>query len=504
MTSGAAQLKWIALALGPLLGVVVYLMLPEARLDADGAVAGGLTPGARGTAGVATVMAVWWLTEAIPLSATALLPIALLPLVGAVSIKDATAPYANATIFLFLGGFILGLGMQKWGLHRRIALITISVVGSGPKRVIAGFMIAAALMSMFVSNTATAVMMLPIGVSVIDLVHRRLGDDAGVMAPNFDTCLLLGIAYACSIGGIGTIIGTPPNIALVAFVKDHYGIEISFVGWLKIGIPLVCIFLPIAWVYLTSIAYPIRISHIPGGRDLIRGELESLGRMKRGEWVVFIVFVITAILWITRPWLVSFGEEHELSALASLSDAGIAVGAAIALFLIPVSPRERIFAMDWETATQLPWGILLLFGGGLSLAGAISGTGLDAFLGSGFESLKGVPVVVLIAAVATLVIFLTEMTSNTAVTNTLLPVLAAAAIGLGVPPAMLLVPMALAASCAFMLPVATPPNAIVFGAGHVTLPQMVKAGFWLNLVGIVIVTLLGTTLVPIVAAGVAR
>lgn len=520
-TSGTDKVRWTGLILGPMLAIVAVALLPPAQYDASGELVSGLSSPARGTAGVATLMAVWWLTEAIPLYATALLPIALLPLVGAVSIGQATAPYASHLIFLFMGGFILGLGMEKWGLHRRIALITISLVGSSPVRIVAGFMLASAVMSMFVSNTATAVMMLPIGVSVVGLVRDRLGD--GEDGLRFATCLMLGIAYACSIGGIGTLIGTPPNLVLANFVKQEYGVEISMVGWFKIGLPMVVIFLPIAWVVLTRLAYPIRIKEIPGGRELIRGELRSLGTLKGGEWAVFVVFVITASLWVSRPLLhevALFGMKLQSLAAAGslegfwailntllvptrplvhLSDSGIAMIGALALFVIPIKPRARIFAMDWETARRLPWGILLLFGGGISLASAMTATGLDAFLGEQFSRLEGVPTILIIGVIVLGVVFLTEMTSNTAVTNTLMPVLAGASIGLDVLPQMLLVPAAIAASCAFMLPVATPPNAIVFGSGQVTINQMIKTGFWLNLIGVVIVTLLCYFLVPILA-----
>ena len=519
--SGTQLVRWAGLILGPILGVLAYVLLPSGEYDASGTLVSGLSVPARGTAGVATLMAVWWLTEAIPLYATALLPIALLPLVGAASISQASSPYGSHLIFLFMGGFILGLGMEKWGLHRRIALITISLVGTGPVRIIAGFMIASALMSMFVSNTATAVMMLPIGISVAGLVRDRLGD--GDDAGRFATCLMLGIAYACSIGGVGTLIGTPPNLVLANFVSEEYGVEITMFDWFKIGLPVVGIFLPIAWLVLTRVAYPIRIKKIPGGRELIHGELRALGTLKRGEWIVFIVFATTAFLWVSRPLLfeiAAFGVR--LQALTAsghldgvwtilnamffatrpflhLSDPGIAMLGALALFVIPVKPAERIFAMDWETARRLPWGILLLFGGGLSLANAMTQTGLDAFLGEQFTRLEGVPTIVIICVIALGVIFLTEMTSNTAVTNTLMPVLAGASIGLGVLPQVLLVPAAIAASCAFMLPVATPPNAIVFSSGQVTINQMIKTGFWLNLIGVMIVTLLCYFLVPVLA-----
>jgi sodium-dependent dicarboxylate transporter 2/3/5 len=465
----------------------VFLLLPGSDVDAAGAVAGGLTPEGRATAAVGALMAVWWLTEAVPLSVTALLPIALLPLVGARSIGEVTAPYADPVIFLFMGGFILGLGMQRWDLHRRIALLTIRLVGTQPTRLIAGFMLATAMMSMWVSNTATVAMMVPVGVSVVHLVFARLGQPFDPESPrgpdapaaNFATALMLGIAYAASIGGVGTLIGTPPNVILRGYIERTYGQEIRFAAWLAVGLPLVVIFLPLAWLYLTRWAFPMRLERIPAGSEMIQDELRSLGRMSHGEWAVFVVFVVTALMWVLRPQIIA------LTGLTGLTDEGIAVAAAGALFIIPVNVRERRFAMDWETASRLQWGILILFGGGLSLAGAIQANGVDRFIGRGFETLSGVHPFLIVLAVTIGVIFLTEVTSNTAVTNTLMPVLggAGAAAALGVDPALLLVPAAVAASYAFMLPVATPPNAIVFGSGYVRLAQMVRAGFWLNLVG---------------------
>lgn len=481
-----ARLRWAGLGAGPLVGVAVLLLLPGADADAAGAAVGGLTAEGRATAAVGALMAVWWLTEAVPLSATALVPIALLPLVGARSIGEVTAPYADPVIFLFMGGFILGLGMQRWGLHRRIALVTIALVGTQPRRLIAGFMVATAVMSMWVSNTATVAMMVPVGIGVVHLVFARLGlpggpDHPSAPAPaaNFATALMLGIAYAASIGGVGTLIGTPPNAILKGYVERTYGQQIGFAAWLAVGLPLVAIFLPLAWLYLTRWAFPVRLERIPGGHDMIRDELRSLGPMSRGEWAVFLVFILTASMWVLRPQIIA------ATGLSGLTDEGIAVSAAGALFVIPVNPRERRFAMDWETASQLPWGILILFGGGLSLAGAIQANGVDGFIGRGFETMSGVHPFVIVLAVAVGVIFLTEITSNTAVTNTLLPVLggAGAAAALGVDAALLLIPAAVAASYAFMLPVATPPNAIVFGSGYVRLAQMARAGFWLNLAG---------------------
>lgn len=491
------RISWIGLAAGPLLALVTFLSLPQAGLDAAGNPT-GLSPDARATAAVGVLMAVWWLSEAIPLSATALLPLVLLPLTGAATASQAATPYANSVIFLFMGGFILGLGMEKWGLHRRIALITVLVVGATPKRLIAGFMAAAAVLSMWVSNTATAIMMLPIASSVVALIaSRTTGSEPHPGVPQredpalqgFATALFLAIAYACSIGGIGTLIGTPPNTILAAFVRDHLGAEISMQRWLFLSLPLVGVMLPLVWAYLVFFATPVRLPAIPGGRKLISGELASLGKMKRAEWIVFTVFCCAVLLWIFRPTLVAFGVARGITPLAMLDDTAIAIGAAISLFLIPVYPRQRIFAMDWATAEKLPWGVLILFGGGLSLAAAISNTGLDAFLGRQFEALEGVPVWLMIACITAAVIFLTELTSNTAVTNALMPVLAGAAPALGVDPLKLLVPAAIAASMAFMLPVATPPNAIVFGTGRVPLQRMARTGFGLNILGVVVVTL---------------
>lgn len=480
------RVAWLGLVAGPVLGVVVYVSLPAAR---EGG--GGLDHAARATAGVATLMAVWWLTQAIPLSATALLPIALFPLLGISSVGAATAPYASDLIFLFLGGFVLGLGMQRSGLHRRIALITIRLVGTRPRRLIGGFMLATAIMSMWVSNTATAIMMLPIGASVIDMVFARLGDRADLGAPgesrpgaNFATCVMLGVAYGASIGGLGTLIGTPPNTVLANFVKQTYGQEISFAVWMRLGIPLVVVFLPLAWAYLTFFAYPVRLRQLPGGSELIRDEFRRLGPMTRAEWLVFLVFCSAVFLWVFR------GTIAAVTGWSGLTDTGIAILAALALFVTPVSFRRREFLMDWRTAEQLPWGILLLFGGGLSLAAAMTATGVDRFIGGGLIHAAGWPALGLVLLLTLGVIFLTELTSNTAVTNALMPILGAGAITLGVHPYLLLIPAAVAASCAFMLPVATPPNAIVFASGHITLPQMVKAGFWLNIIGVLLISVL--------------
>jgi sodium-dependent dicarboxylate transporter 2/3/5 len=496
--------RWIGLVGGPVLALVCFRLVPETRLPRT--VDGVTTELAFGAAGRATLalmvwMAAWWLTEAIDVAATALLPVVVLPLVtigpdetAREAMTAAAAPYANRFIGLFLGGFILALSMERWGLHRRIALNALRLVGTRPTQMIAGFMAITAVMSMWVSNTATTVMMLPIALSVTALVAERGDGKPAAGRDHFALCMMLGIAYAASIGGIGTLIGTPPNLLLAGFIETRYGHSISFARWLGVGLPLVAVFVPVTFVVLTRIVYPVRRDPVEGGAALVRDGLQALGPMKPGEWATLVVFMITAVAWITRPLLVriTIGDARPL---AGLTDAGIALIAALALFVIPVSFRRPEFVMTWSEAKRVPWGILVLFGGGLSLAAAVTRHGVAELIGAQAQGLASWPALLIVVAVATGVIFLTELTSNTATTATLLPILAGVAPALGLHPYMVLVPAAIAASCAFMMPVATPPNAIVFGSGQVTIPQMCRAGLWLNLVGIVLVTLLTFALV---------
>ncbi len=450
-------------------------------------------------------MVVFWVTEALPIPVTALFPIVLFPLCtwGRITVASATAPYAHQLIFLFLGGFVLALGMQRWGLHRRLALQTILLVGTSPAALVGGFMAAAAFLSMWVSNTATVIMMLPIALSVIELVRREMlrpsrspgaategqsTNKAGSF--NFAICLLLGTAYASSIGGIGTLIGTPPNALLAAYLEDQHDIKITFVRWMGVGLPLVVTFVPITWFVLTKLVFPIRETTIPGGRDLIRRELQRQGPMSRAEVSVLVIFVLTATAWITRPLLLELlprAGAGEPTSGDPITDAGIAIAAAVLLFLIPVDAKRGVFLLSWKDVAKLPWGILILFGGGLSLASALKSAGVATFIGQGVSGLEHPPTVLLILIVTATIVFLTELTSNTATTATFLPILGAVSIGLGLNPLVLTVPAAIAASCAFMMPVATPPNAIVFSSGEITIPQMCKAGLWLNFIGIALV-----------------
>ncbi len=456
----------------------------------------GLSAPAWRTAAVALLMAVWWLTEAVPIPATALLPLVLFPLVGAGSIDEAAAPYANPIIFLFLGGFLIALAMERWELHRRIALHILARVGSRPARLIGGFMGTTAFLSMWVSNSATALMMLPIGLSVIRFVEagktseNSSGADAarGVERPGFGLALMLGIAYGASIGGMGTLVGTPPNAFLAGFLSESYGIEVGFGEWLRLGLPLVLISLPLVFWILVKGTVRVGRGEIPGVDALIRTQLAALGPTGAAERRVGFVFLMAAVLWIGRPLIEGWAP--------GLSDAGIAVTCGLALFLIPAGKGEPRL-LDWEAAERLPWGVLILFGGGLSLAAAIDRTGLNVWLGGVAAGLENWPPGLFLLLVTAVVVFLTELTSNTATAAAFLPVLGAAAVELGWDPRFLAVPAALAASCAFMLPIATPPNAIVYGSGRVFIPQMARAGIWVNLVMILVITGLTLILLPL-------
>jgi len=478
----------IGLIAGPLGALLVFLLLPDVYVN-DGGDVVPLSTAARTAAAVATWMAVWWITEAIAVYATALIPLAAFPLTGTESIKSTAASYGHELIYLFLGGFILALALERCGLHRRFALMALRAVGTCPRRIIGVFMGIAAFISMWVTNTATTIMLLPVALSIITLMHDSVGEDDDAPDQNFSICLLLAIAYAATIGGIGTIIGTAPNVFLVSYIRSQMDIEISFVQWMAFALPLVVVFLPLAWWLLSRVIYRVSAEPIPGVSALLEKMHSELGAPTRAEKLTLIVFLLTAGAWVTRPLLQKITVGGVMP-FAGLSDPGIAVIAAMVLFVTPVSFSKREFLMDWETAVKLPWGLLILFGGGLALAATLDRSGFSAFLGSQAIVLSALPLLVIVIMVTATVIFLTELTSNTATTATLIPVLYAVAIGLGINPFLLIMPAGIAASCAFMLPVATPPNAVVFGSGLVSIPQMSRAGFWLNIVAILLVPLL--------------
>jgi solute carrier family 13 (sodium-dependent dicarboxylate transporter), member 2/3/5 len=441
-------------------------------------------------AGVGLWMAVWWATEAVPVPVTALLPLIVFDPLGISSIRESAAPYANPTIFLFLGGFMMALALERCGLHRRIALAVIDKVGTDGRQLIGGFMFVCAVLSMWMTNTSTTMMLLPIILSVAAVISENVPDLSEKTRSNFKIAMLLGLAYSASIGGLATLIGTPPNALLVGFMAENYGIEISFARWMLVGIPVSFIMLPVAWLILTRVLFRFEVPATEAVKAHLHALREQMGPMSTAERRVGIIFIVLILSWMFRKPVTS------LLGISGVSDAGIVLAAALLLFVLPSGHADNPRLMTWEYATKLPWGVLVLFGGGLSLAAAVSGSGLALWLGEQLAPLNAWGIAVLVVASVALVIFLTELTSNLATTATLLPVMGAIAVQAGLPPIMLTVPITIAASCAFMLPVATPPNAIVFSTGEISIPQMVRAGIALNLIGIVIVSLITLFVAP--------
>jgi sodium-dependent dicarboxylate transporter 2/3/5 len=471
----------IGLVLGPLLFCAV-LLIPL----------GDIPENARRMMAVAAVMACWWVSEAIPLAATGLLPLVVFPVLGLGTAAESAAPYANHLVYLFLGGFMLAQAMQRWNLHRRMALGIVARIGTSPSRIVLGFMCASAIVSMWVSNTATAAMMMPIGLAVIQQAveavesARAAGEQVRVDTTpgkfHFGVNLMLGIAYAASIGGVATIIGTPPNVFLAGAMLETYGIEISFLRWLLFGIPFVALFLPMTWLWLTRVAFPLEITELPGGTKHIRSELDMLGPMTLAEKRLAVVFAATALAWTFRPVWTRYFETGGL-----IADSTIAMGATIVLFLAPAGKGRRL--LDWSSAVKLPWDVLLLFGGGFSLAAGFERSGLSNWIGEQLAVFADAPLPVFIVVIVGLLVTLTEFASNVASTAMSIPLLAALATNMGESPLLFAIPATVAASCAFMLPAATPPNAIVFGTGYFSVAQLVKAGIGVNVIGVLLITL---------------
>lgn len=443
-------------------------------------------------AGVGLWMAIWWSTEAIPVAATAFIPLVSFPLLQVVPIKAIAQSYAHPTIFLFLGAFLLALSVEKWALHRRIALSVLVRTGTDGRKLILGFMMAGALLSMWMTNTSTAMMLLPIATSVAAMVIEKSSGVSDDDKKAFQVALLLALAYATTIGGMSTIIGTPPNVLLAGFIEETYGIQIAFFDWMLIGLPLALVLLPLGWVVLTRVAFRVEVPASLETAGVIDSMRKEMGAMTSPERRVGLLFLAVVALWMARKWL------NEVPGLEGLSDAGIVMTAALLLFVIPSGDGSPARLMQWDDVARLPWGVLILFGGGLALAAQVSISGLAVWLGESLLPVAGLGTLVLVAAAAGLVVFLTELTSNLATAATFLPVVAAIAAQSGIEPLVLCVPVTLAASCAFMLPVATPPNAIVFSSGALTIPQMIRAGILMNLIAMMTLTLLAVILVPTV------
>ncbi|MCM4155559.1 SLC13 family permease [Gramella sp. AN32] len=471
------SIKLLALIAGPFLFLVFqFLKTPEA-----------MSPEAFQILGITLWMAIWWVSEAIPISVTALLPIILFPLTGALDIETTTAAYGHRYVFLYLGGFIIAIAIEKWDLHKRIALNIINLIGTNIKFIILGFMLATAFLSMWISNTATSVMMLPIGMAII----AQLKDNPNTLQDEneiFGKALMLAIAYSASIGGIATLIGTPPNLVFAGIVEELYGIEISFTKWFILGFPISVVLLFICWKYLTGAAFNFKQNEFPGGKQEIKRLLRNLGKVSNNEKKVIAVFGLTAFFWITRTFLLQ-------PIIPFIDDTIIAMSAAVILFVIPGRKKgEKL--ITWDDAVKIPWGIILLFGGGMALAKGFGDSGLALWIGSQLTNLENLPLILLVFILVASVNFLTEVTSNLATTAMLLPILATMAIALGLHPYFLMVGATLAASCAFMLPVATPPNAVVFGSGYLRIPDMIKTGLWMNAISIILISLVVYFLLP--------
>ena len=440
-------------------------------------------------AAVALLMAAWWGTEAVPLAVTALIPLAALPLLQVSSLKETAISYANPHIFLFLGGFILALAIQRSGLHKRLALSVVSKVNASAGSIVGTFMCISFFISMWVMNTSTTLMLLPICLAICVNIKEALPGLSNKQIKNFEIALFLGIAYASSIGGMSSLIGTAPNIVFAGFMQENFNIDISFLDWMKIALPIGLIMLVASFIILTKIIYRSTFEINAATKNKIKKSLEELGKISRDEKKVFIIFLIAASLWIGRPYL----KYHEM--LLGLTDAGIAILAAIILFILP-SDNKKSNLLEWDETKKLPWGLLLLFGGGLSLASSISSSGLGQWLGTSFSLLVELKPWLIILLITTFIVFLTELTSNTATTSTFLPIATSIAVAISVAPISIAIPLVMASSLAFMLPVATPPNAIVYGSGKITIANMIKAGFILNLIGILIISLVSHYLLP--------
>ncbi len=472
--NGVPRRRLIGLIVGPVAAVLLLLGPQPDALSQHG----------WWIAVVGIWMAVWWMTEALPLAVTALLPLILLPVLGVRSIEATAAAYAHPMIFLFLGGFLLARAMHVWGLDRRLAVRVLRIAGTSPRRMIAAVMAVTAFLSMWVSNTATAMVMLPIGLSIV----TTLSVDRDERGDGFAPALLLGIAYAATIGGMGTIVGTPPNALFAAFMTESYGVEISFVRWMLIGVPLVFVLLPLSWLVLTRLAFRIGAREAIRVADTLSRDVLSSAPISRAERAVAVLMIVVAAGWIFRPLIVNALPWLQLS------DAGIALAGALMLFVVPADLRRGRYLLTWKEAAAIRWDVLILLGGGLALAAAIGESDLADWIGARLTGVQALPVFLLLLAVGAMMVFVGELASNTAMAAVFLPIAGAAALSMGEAAFVLTLPVALFASLGFMLPVATPPNALIFGSGAVEIRHMLRAGAALDVGGIVIVSLAIVTL----------
>lgn len=479
MSNQLSLFRKIGLFLGPLVFVVILLIPTIPNLNTS----------AQYTLAILAWMLIWWISEVVYLGVTALLPILLFPVLGVLDLKATTAPYANPIIFLFMGGFMIALALEKWKLHLRIALNIVKLTGTNANGIILGFMLATFFLSMWISNTATTVMMLPIASSVILLLVNSQKQENKGNIKNFSLTLMLGIAYAANIGGVATIIGTPPNSFLASFLSEKYNYEIDFTSWLIVAFPFAIILLFVVYFLFIKLLYPNGLGNFEEAEELIKIEVVKLGKPSMGEKLTFWVFFITALLWIFRTYI-----NHLLG--INLSDSSIAIMASIALFVIPESFQKGVFLLEWKDTQKLPWDILLLFGGGLSLANALAQTGLMKLIADGMLAQSTLNFFWIITILVILVVFATEVIGNIALVSVMIPLVASMASSLGQEPLSLLVPITMAASCAFMLPMATPPNAIVFASGYIKVSQMVRAGFLFNVLALLWIIIISQTLVP--------
>ncbi|QEC52580.1 sodium-dependent dicarboxylate transporter 2/3/5 [Anseongella ginsenosidimutans] len=475
--------KLLFLAGGLLLFLFATLLLPALGLDKDMA----------NVLAVALLMVFWWITEAVPIYMTALLPMILFPLLSIMSIQETTVNYGNNIIFLFFGGFLLARSLEKWNLHRRIALSILNITGTGPRKIILGTLLATAVLSMWISNTATAMMMLPIALSVVNLFTQEnlAGLSPDVNKRNFATVMMLAVAYGANIGGIATLIGTPPNTVMAGILENTFGYEVGFSNWMLMGVPFSILLLSGSYFLLVYVLVPVKRDALSFSKDVIRQELAGMGRISQAEKRVLAIFSVTALLWIFRQQL------QLLPGLQGLSDTQIAIFGGFLMYLVPAGVTEKRPLLDWSDAQGIPWGILLLFGGGLALAAAMETSGILERTAAYFSQSDSQPYLLIVLMIGFASVFLSELMSNTALATIMVPLAGSIATGLGMHPLALAAPVTLAASAAFMLPMGTPPNAIVFASGHISIKQMVKAGFFLNLLAILLIGLFAKFIMPL-------